>query len=120
MKITKNTLVILFSILLISLILHIRYYSDYQTTLQPGVYLKDGASDLRAANWSVPVVFDWDSDGAKDLLVGHNYIDTNRMNHGYVRFYRNTGTDPAPSFKGYTYIQVCSSACSPLDASAFG
>lgn len=41
---------------------------------------------------------DWDSDGRKDLITG----DAN----GTIRFYRNNGTDPDPSFASYTRIFV--------------
>lgn len=119
--ITRRTgLALFFFLFLAALISHVLYYRDFETTLHAGVYIKDGTSYLDAARWSVPVVADWDSDGKKDLLIGHNYIDSNKANHGHVRFYRNTGTDPAPVFDGHTNIEVCSTVCSPLDASAFG
>ncbi len=110
----------LFFVIIILLALHIRYYADYRTALLPGVYIKDGASDLTASYWSVPVMYDWDSDGKKDLLVGQNYIDKNRVNHGYIRFYKNIGTDSAPLFNGFTYVQTCTEECAALNASAFG
>ena len=116
----KSFLIVLFSIFAISMILHIRHYRDYQTTLLHGVYIKDGQSDLASAHWSVPVVYDWDSDGKKDLLVGHNYIDRDRVNHGYVSFYKNIGTDSAPVFNGSAYLQSCAKECSALNAAAFG
>ncbi len=124
MKISKKSLfiqaIILLSLLLILLTLNARYYADYQTTLLAGVYIQDGSSVIKANNWSVPVVYDWDSDGKKDLLVGSNYIDGNRINHGQVSFYKNIGTDAMPVFKGATYLQTCGSNCSLLDVPAFG
>jgi hypothetical protein len=119
MKPDKKLFIILLSAFFVSLFLLIRYYADYQTTLLPGVYIQDGISDLTSKRWSVPVVHDWDSDGKKDLLVGHNYSDKSG-DHGYVSFYRNTGTDESPAFNGFVYIQTCSIECSPLDAAAFG
>jgi len=116
----KTLLIVLFFVFLISLVLHVHYYSDYQTTLLPGIYIKDGASDLKSNNWAVPVVYDWDSDGKKDLLIGHNHTDQNRIDHGYVSFYKNIGTDAAPSFNGFTYLQTCKKECSSLNAAAFG
>jgi hypothetical protein len=117
----KNSLwTILVFILLISLVFQIRYYADYQTTLLPGIYIKDGASDLSAPYWSVPLVYDLNGDGKKDLLVGHNHHDQNRVNHGYVSFYKNIGTNSAPTFNGFTYLQTCKRECSPLDAAAEG
>ncbi len=116
----KSLSITLFPVIVILLILHIRYYADYRTTLLSGVYIKDGSADLTANYWSVPVVYDWDSDGKKDLIVGQNYIDKNRVNHGYVRFHKNIGTDSAPLFNGFTYVQTCIKECARLNASAFG
>ncbi len=44
-----------------------------------------------------PRVVDWDSDGMKDLIVGHAY--------GYVFFYRNINTDENPVFDAVTEIK---------------
>lgn len=41
---------------------------------------------------------DWDNDGRKDLVLGGYF--------GYVKVYRNTGTDVAPVFNGFTYVKV--------------
>jgi hypothetical protein len=60
-----NIRVILFALVLMVL-LNAHYYSDFQTTLLPGVYVQDGASDLKSNQWSVPLVYDWDDDGKKD------------------------------------------------------
>jgi hypothetical protein len=76
--------------------------------LLPGAYIQDGAIDLHAETYSVPVVYDWDSDGKKDLLVGYN--DPGDV-FGYIRFYRNQGTDSSPVFNGYTFIRACNDTC---------
>jgi len=82
--------------------------ADYQTTLTFNGYIQSGSGDLDVWNWSAPTVFDWDSDGAKDLLIGRKGSD----GKGYVSFYRNIGSDNSPSFNGYTDIQACSApAC---------
>jgi hypothetical protein len=47
---------------------------------------------------SSPVIRDLDGDGKKDLLVGNT--------EGQLLFYRNTGSDGAPSFSGYIEIQA--------------
>ena len=99
---------------------NIYYYSDFQTNLLPGVYIQNGPSDLKSPRWSVPIVHDWNNDGLKDLLVGHNHIDIDNINHGFVSFYKNTGTDANPLFNGSVLIQTCSNECSVLDAAAFG
>lgn len=84
--------------------------AGYSTNLYFSGYIQDQAvaGDLTAGVWSVPIVYDWDSDGAKDLLVGMKGAGS----IGYVSFYRNIGTDSSPSFSGYTNIQACSNTCS--------
>lgn len=111
---------ILFLILLLLLAVNAYDYADYQTTLMPGVYLQSISSDLTANKWSVPLVYDWNGDRKKDLLVGQNYIDENNKNHGHVGFYGNTGTDEAPSFNGGVYLQKCTDTCSRINVAAFG
>lgn len=110
---------IIFALLLIVL-LHAHYYSDYQTALLPGVFIQDGHSDLKANLWSVPVVYDWNDDGKKDLLVGSSYTDHSGTSYGYIYFYKNTGTDAAPLFSGHTRIQTCTDICSDVNAVADG
>lgn len=81
--------------------------AGYQTNLLTGVYIQDGLFDLDAGNWSAPTVYDWDSDGLKDLIIGRKGLD----GIGYVSWYRNYGTDSAPLFNGYSDIQSCSIPC---------
>ena len=97
-----------------------RYYSDYQTTLSPGVFVMSGSSVLKANEWSVPVVYDWNSDGKKDLLVGNRSADENGRSTGYVYFYENDGDDVLPSFNGSRTIHACADICSPLNVAAEG
>ena len=121
MHFSKKSLgTVLFCVVLVSLIFQGRYYADYQTTLSPGIYIMDGTSDLRTPYWSVPFVYDWNGDGKKDLLVGHNHHGQNGANYGYVSYFRNIGTDAIPAFHGSSYIQSCSFLCSPLNALAEG
>ena len=61
-------------------------------------FIQNNGSNLDAGSRSAPVVYDWDSDGKKDLLVG-SYTGT-------VRFYRNTGTDASPAFSGYQNLEA--------------
>jgi hypothetical protein len=92
-------------------ILLIPHYShaDYQTNLYFSGFIQDHAisADLDAGSWSAPTVYDWDSDGSKDLIVGRKDSGT-----GYVSFYKNYGTDASPYFNGHTDIQTCSDPCS--------
>lgn len=49
-----------------------------------------GMMDVKVDGYAVPVAFDWDMDGKKDLIVGDF--------HGKVWFFKNIGTDAAPVF----------------------
>ena len=86
------------------------------TALLPGVYVQDGSADLVSGSFSVPVAYDWNSDGKKDILVGHKDIDSN----GYINYYENIGTDSSPAFNGSTHIMSCNAECSPVNVSAWG
>jgi hypothetical protein len=124
MLILKKILLYIFAVTVITvsviLVFNSYYYSDYQTSLSPDSYIMDGPSELQAQHWSVPAVFDWDSDGKKDLLVGQNYINEKGTNHGYVLFYKNTGSDSSPLFNGSARLQTCADDCRPINAAAFG
>lgn len=78
--------------------------------LGEGVYLQEDSVDLASGSFSVPVVYDWNSDGKKDLLVGHKDIDSN----GAISFFENIGTDVLPSFNGSALVMSCDASCSPL------
>jgi len=86
----------------------------------PGLYIQNGPSELKANYWSVPIAYDWNSDGKKDLLVGQRYIDENNTSYGYISLYENIGTDSAPLFNGATFLQVCNTKCSHLNVAAIG
>ena len=88
----------------------------HEVQLLDGAYIQDGSVDLVSGSFSVPVVYDWNSDGKKDILVGHKDINSN----GYISFYENIGTDSSPSFNGSTYIMSCNAECSPLNVAASG
>jgi len=47
---------------------------------------------------ATPIVYDWNGDGKKDLLVGNLT--------GTIQIYQNQGTDSSPSFTSYTNLQV--------------
>lgn len=69
----------------------------YTPEIQPGVKIKDGSGDLKVPYHSAPNVVDWNSDGAKDLLVGQE--------PGYIYLYLNQGTDLNPVFQGWTKVK---------------
>ncbi|MDI6782448.1 MAG: VCBS repeat-containing protein, partial [bacterium] len=64
--------------------------------------------DIKVDGYAVPVVFDWNMDGKKDLIVGDF--------HGKVWFFANTGTDAAPVFG--TPTQMLSNNA-PLDVGQY-
>jgi hypothetical protein len=47
----------------------------------------------------VPCVVDWNNDGKKDLLVG-------QFSGGKIRLYLNGGTDDAPRFNAYSFLEA--------------
>lgn len=72
----------------------------------PALYFSEPPGELAQANGqdlvvpsqrSSPVVLDLDGDGKKDLLTGNT--------NGELLFYRNVGTDVAPSFSSYFLIE---------------
>jgi hypothetical protein len=108
----------LFVMLMLMLSMHTNAFSDYSTNLAYIGYIQDGSGDIDVGNYSVPVVYDWNSDGKKDLLVGQNYHD-GTASHGYVTYFENQGTNASPSFGSGTYIESCA-PCSSLDVAAGG
>jgi len=95
-------------------------YADYQTNLLSGVFIQDGSVNLDVGRFSAPVVYDWNSDGKKDLLIGQRYDDVSGVSHGYVSFFENVDIDEAPYFDGSVYLEACNAACIEIDVSAWG
>ncbi len=61
-------------------------------------YIQDGAADLDMGEESSPWAADWNRDGKKDLIIGDDY--------GKIYYYENVGTDAAPLFDGYTWMEA--------------
>ncbi len=61
--------------------------------LLPKVNIKDGAVNLQVAFDAIPLVVDWNNDGAKDLVVGE-------FTNGWITLFLNQGTDLNPVFDG--------------------
>ncbi len=62
---------------------------------EKGTRIKVGGEDIDfRVGHNVPVVADWNSDGKKDLIVGHF-----TGNDGNIKLFLNEGTDAAPVFK---------------------
>ncbi len=96
------------------------YYNDYQTSLMPGIFIQENNSDLISNKWSVPIVFDWNNDGKKDLLIGNKAPDRKGSGKGFISFYQNQGTDSTPTFDGFIYIRTCTDVCSALTVTPDG
>jgi hypothetical protein len=58
----------------------------------------DGSDLIVPSGRSSPVVLDVDGDNKKDLVVGNT--------NGQLLFYSNMGTDAAPDFSGFEYVQA--------------
>ncbi|MBI5195270.1 MAG: hypothetical protein HZA10_02990 [Nitrospirae bacterium] len=95
---TNSRLVILCMTLALILI-STSAFAVYQTNLSSWGYIMDGSNYLDASNYSVPTMYDWNSDGLQDLLVGQN-----NGGNGYVSYYQNYGTATSPVFNGFSYI----------------
>ncbi|MEO0085159.1 MAG: hypothetical protein ABIK37_00870 [candidate division WOR-3 bacterium] len=62
----------------------------------------DGGVPIDVGYYGSPVMFDWDGDGAKDLICG-------QFTSGMIRYYRNLGPDSAPLFNGYEFMRASGS-----------
>ncbi len=94
-------------------------YADYQTNLNYAGRIQDSLGDIDVGEYSAPVVYDWDSDGKKDLIVGQRYDHPTEGRGGYVSYYKNVGTNAMPVFDSYSLIQSCSDTCN-LKVPGFG
>jgi len=80
----------------------IRVYLNEGTDTEPDFGSEElaqayGTNLIVPGTRSSPKVVDLDGDGKKDLLTGNYY--------GELLFYSNTGTDAAPSFSDYSYVE---------------
>ena len=61
-------------------------------------FIQDGGSTMVVPGYrSSPAIVDFDGDGAKDILSGNT--------NGQLLFYANVGTDAAPLFDGYAFVE---------------
>lgn len=63
------------------------------------VLIEDNGSVIDVGRYGAPVMFDWDLDGKKDMIVG-------QYTSGKIRFYPNVGEDSAPAFDGYNFMRA--------------
>ncbi|UCG42350.1 MAG: hypothetical protein JSU73_10820 [candidate division WOR-3 bacterium] len=64
--------------------------------------IQDGGVPIDVGNYAAPMMFDWNEDGRKDMIVG-------QFSSGYIRFYPNVGEDSAPVFSGFEYMRASGS-----------
>ncbi|MBM3313478.1 hypothetical protein FJY70_02665 [candidate division WOR-3 bacterium] len=61
--------------------------------------INDAGVPIDVGYYGAPLMFDWNHDGAKDLICG-------QFTSGMIRFYPNLGPDTAPDFNGYSFLQA--------------
>ena len=64
---------------------------------EPGQRVQAGGTDIDVGYYASPFYYDWDGDGVKDLVTG-------QYSSGYVRFYKNYGTNSNPSYTSFQYL----------------
>ena len=111
--------VFLFILLLLLIAFSTSAKADYATSLSFNGYILGSSGPIDVGDYSVPLVYDWNSDGRKDLIIGSKTIAPSPYN-GYVKYYENTGTDSSPVFGSSSNIQSCTLTCSSIDATASG
>ena len=62
-------------------------------------FVNDSGAPIDVGYYGAPTVYDWNQDGAKDLVLG-------QFDQGMIRLYLNQGPDTAPVFNGYTFFQA--------------
>ncbi|MHC4942815.1 MAG: FG-GAP repeat domain-containing protein [Planctomycetota bacterium] len=72
--------------------------TDANPLFQSADLIQDGGEPLFADLHSSPCAVDFNRDGKKDLVVGNT--------NGFLRFYENKGTDPAPVFDGFVELSA--------------
>ena len=60
--------------------------------------VNDNGTPIDVGYYGAPTMYDWNQDGAKDLVLG-------QFDQGTIRLYLNQGPDTAPNFNGYTFFQ---------------
>ncbi len=71
------------------------------------VDLKDGTGNLDPGSTVCPVVYDWNADNKKDIIIGDS--------SGYIHFYPNIGTNAAPLFNGHEKLKAGPGQTQDLD-----
>lgn len=66
---------------------------------RPAEYVYANSTPIDVEYYGSPFFYDWDGDGVRDLLTG-------QFHYGRVRFYKNVGTNEAPQFNTYEFLQA--------------
>jgi hypothetical protein len=81
---------------------HVHYFKNIGTATNPQLtnmgHLQCAGVDIDVSQLAIPVVLDWDEDGRKDLLIGNDLAN--------MRVYLNVGTNAAPLFNTFFYLQT--------------
>ena len=81
---------------------HVHYFKNIGTAANPQLtnmgHLQCAGVDIDVSQLAIPVVLDWDEDGRKDLLIGNDLAN--------MRVYLNVGTNAAPLFNTFFYLQT--------------
>jgi len=59
--------------------------------------LECAGTDINVGYYAAPCIADWDGDDVNDLILG-------QFSNGYVRFYKNEGTNEAPVLNSFSYL----------------
>lgn len=61
-------------------------------------FIQASGVNIDVGYYGAPCIVDWNGDGLKDLLLG-------QFDSGKIRFYPNTGTNQAPIFTTFSFLQ---------------
>jgi len=63
------------------------------------VRIESGGTPIDLGYYTAPVMFDWNDDGKKDMVVG-------QFSYGQIAYFENVGEDSAPVFASYEYLHA--------------
>lgn len=65
----------------------------------PREFVQSGGAPIDVGAYGSPLMFDWNRDGRKDVLMG-------TFSPGNIRFYPNVGSDSVPAFDGFELLRA--------------
>jgi hypothetical protein len=66
---------------------------------EPAYQLLCNGTIIDVGYYAAPSIVDWDGDGINDMILG-------QFTSGYIRFYKNVGTNDSPLFTSFSYLQA--------------